>query len=60
MFDTWETMLRLLRSDRIDLIPKLDKLLSPKIYPLDDYNEAFELLANGKEMKLIFSPTPMQ
>jgi len=56
MFDTWETMLRLLRCDRFDLKTKLDKILSSKTYSLDEYKDAFGVLANGKEMKLVFSP----
>lgn len=56
MFDTWETMLRLLKSDRFDIISKLDKILSPKNYTLDEYQEAFDLLGKGDEMKLVFTP----
>jgi len=56
MFDTWETMLRLLKSDRFDIISKLDKILSPKNYTLDEYKEAFDLLGKGDEMKLVFTP----
>ncbi len=56
MFDTWETMLRMLRCDRFDLQNKLDKVLSSKNYLLDEYQDAFGVLANGKEMKLVFTP----
>ncbi len=56
MFDTWETMLRMLRCDRFDLQNKLDKVLSAKNYALDEYQDAFGALANGQEMKLVFTP----
>ncbi len=56
MFGTWETMLRLIRSDRLDLKSKLDKVLAPRLYPLDEYKDAFESLIAGREMKLVFSP----
>jgi len=57
MFDTWETMLRMLRCDRFDLQNKLDKIISEKDYALDEYEDAFGALASGKEMKLVFTPT---
>lgn len=56
MFDTWETMLRLLKSDRFDLKEQLGKIVCDRIYPLDEYKQAFELLSKGEEMKLVFSP----
>lgn len=56
MFDTWETMLRLLRCDSLNLKEKLDKILCQKTYALDEYKEAFKILSDGSEMKLVFSP----
>ena len=56
MFRTWETMLRLIKSDRLDLKSKLEKVVAPKLYKLDEYEEAFDALSSGKELKLIFSP----
>jgi len=56
MFDTWETMLRLLRCERFDLQRKLDKVLCTKDYALDEYDEAFAQLVKGSEMKLVFKP----
>ncbi len=56
MFATWETMLSLIRSDRLDLKSKLDRVLAAKVYALDEYEEAFETLARGTELKLVFSP----
>jgi threonine 3-dehydrogenase len=56
MFSTWETMLELVRTKHLNLIPKLDKILASKIYKLDEYKEAFETLSSGKEMKLVFTP----
>lgn len=56
MFSTWETMLALIKSDRLDLKSKLEKLLVSKTYKLDEYNLAFDSLKSGAEMKLIFSP----
>ncbi len=56
MFSTWETMLSLIKSDRLDLKNKLEKVLAKKLYGLHEYKEAFETLSNGKELKLVFSP----
>ena len=56
MFDTWETMLRLLKSDHFDMQSKLDKILARRSYALEDYRQAFELLTSGEEMKLVFEP----
>jgi threonine 3-dehydrogenase len=56
MFSTWETMLSLIRSDRLDLKSKLDRVLASKIYSLDEYQEAFDCLSKGTELKLVFSP----
>jgi threonine 3-dehydrogenase len=56
MFATWETMLSLIRSDRLDLKSKLDRVLASKVYSLDEYKDAFETLAKGTELKLVFSP----
>ncbi|HEY9714313.1 MAG TPA: alcohol dehydrogenase catalytic domain-containing protein, partial [Chroococcales cyanobacterium] len=56
MFDTWETMLHLIRSNRFDMISKLDKVLAKKDYALAEYKEAFDSLAKGTELKLVFKP----
>ncbi|HEY9786516.1 MAG TPA: alcohol dehydrogenase catalytic domain-containing protein [Candidatus Obscuribacterales bacterium] len=56
MFDTWETMLRLLRSDRFNLKEKLGRVMCKKSYSLEDYRGAFEVLSTGEEMKLVFAP----
>ncbi len=56
MFDTWETMLRLLQAPHLDLQSKLDKILAKKIYKLDEYDKAFGVLNSGEEMKLVFEP----
>lgn len=56
MFNTWETMLSLIRSDRLDLKSKLEKVVAQKLYKLDEYEKAFEVLGTGEELKLIFSP----
>ncbi len=56
MFDTWETMLRLLRSPRFDLPHKLSRLLGERDYCLDEYQEAFTRLTEGIETKLVFEP----
>jgi threonine 3-dehydrogenase len=56
MFDTWETMLRLLKADDSQIKDKLAKVIAAKHYSLDKYQEAFELLVSGREMKLVFSP----
>lgn len=56
MFATWETMLSLIRSDRLDLKSKLERVLANKTYALDEYEEAFQTLSKGTELKLVFSP----
>jgi threonine 3-dehydrogenase len=56
MFGTWESMLSLIRSDRLDLRSKLERILASKMYRLDEYKEAFETLATGEELKLVFAP----
>ncbi|MBX9567986.1 MAG: alcohol dehydrogenase catalytic domain-containing protein [Candidatus Obscuribacterales bacterium] len=56
MFSTWETMLSLIRSDRLDLKSKLEKVVAQKFYKLEEYKEAFDVLSTGEELKVIFSP----
>ena len=56
MFATWETMLALIRSDRLDVKSKLEKVLASKMYKLDEYQEAFDTLSTGEALKLVFSP----
>lgn len=54
MYSTWETMLSLIRSDRLDLKSKLEKVVAEKLYRLDEYEDAFNVLGRGDELKLIF------
>lgn len=56
MYDTWETMLGLLSNPRLNMATKLDKVLASKIYNLTEYENAFEKLTSGEEMKLVFKP----
>lgn len=56
MFDTWETMLRLLQAPHLDLQSKLDQVIATKTYKLDEYESAFSQLNSGAEMKLVFQP----
>jgi threonine 3-dehydrogenase len=56
MFDTWETMLRLLRNDNTGLSERISKVVCDKVYKLSAYEEAFQLLLSGQEMKLVFDP----
>jgi threonine 3-dehydrogenase len=56
MFETWETMLRMIKSPRLNLTGDLDKILAAKTYLLDEYKQAFSVLSDGSEMKLVFSP----
>ena len=56
MFDTWETMLNLLKEDHNGLQERLSRIIAPGLYPLENYQSAFESLISGKEMKLVFSP----
>jgi threonine 3-dehydrogenase len=56
MFETWETMLRLLRSDRFNTVSNLSRIIGTKDYTLNDYQLAFERLISGQEMKLVFEP----
>jgi len=59
MFETWETMLSLLRTESLDVKGKLDKILCQKTYSLDQYKDAFAVLGNGAEMKLVFAPNTL-
>jgi threonine 3-dehydrogenase len=56
MFATWETMLSLIRSDRLDVKSKLERILASKMYKLDEYEQAFKTLSTGEELKLVFTP----
>jgi len=56
MFDTWETMLRLLKNDNTGLKERISKVVMETPFKLADYQKAFELLVSGKEMKLVFDP----
>ncbi|MBI1269821.1 alcohol dehydrogenase catalytic domain-containing protein [bacterium] len=56
MFDTWETMLRLMHSEKLNIPSKLDRIIADKTYSLTDYKQAFDLLSSGDEMKLVFEP----
>ncbi len=56
MFDTWEMMLRLLRSDEFSIQDQLERLISTKFYRLEEFEEAFRVLNAGKELKLVFTP----
>lgn len=56
MFDTWETMLQLLKANNNGLQERMSRIICEKLYPLEDYQTAFDLLVTGKEMKLVFSP----
>jgi threonine 3-dehydrogenase len=56
MFTTWETMLSLIRSDRLDVKSKLERVLASRTFPLDEYQQAFAALSSGEELKLVFSP----
>jgi threonine 3-dehydrogenase len=56
MFDTWETMLRLLRSDQFDMKSQLQRLTAARSYRLDEFEEAFAVLNAGRELKLVFEP----
>lgn len=56
MFDTWEIMLNLIKENHNGLQEKLMRVVAPTMYPLSQYKSAFEDLAAGKQMKLIFDP----
>ena len=56
MFETWETMLRLFKSERFQTANNLSRIIGTKDYSLDHYELAFERLVSGAEMKLVFEP----
>jgi threonine 3-dehydrogenase len=56
MFDTWETMLRLLKSPEYKIQAQLEKLIHERTYSLEQVDEVFSVLDQGKAMKLIFTP----
>lgn len=57
MFSTWETLLRLLNSEQFDMRSQLGKLVAERQYKLSEFEEAFEALTKGSEMKLVFQPS---
>jgi len=56
MFDTWETMLRLLNSRQFNITDQLERIIGPQDYRLEDYQQAFDVLVSGRELKLVFTP----
>lgn len=56
MFDTWETMLQLLKADHNGLQERMSRIICHDTWSLEDYKTAFDLLVSGKEMKLVFTP----
>ncbi len=56
MFATWETLLRLLNSEQFDMRAQLSKLVAERQYQLSEFEEAFEALSLGTQMKLVFQP----
>ncbi|MBX9939550.1 MAG: alcohol dehydrogenase catalytic domain-containing protein [Candidatus Obscuribacterales bacterium] len=56
MFDTWETMLQLLKTNHNGLQERMDRIICAKTWALEDYRTAFDLLVSGQEMKLVFTP----
>jgi threonine 3-dehydrogenase len=56
MFDTWETMLQLLKTNHNGLQERMDRIICSKTWALEDYSTAFDLLVSGQEMKLVFTP----
>ncbi len=57
MFSTWETLLRLLNSEKFDMRSQLGKLVAERQYKLSEFEEAFDALTKGSEMKLVFQPS---
>ncbi len=60
MFQTWETMLKLLRHDVGGLKEKLRRLVWPRSFTLQEYEVAFQTLLSGRAEKLIFTPRPKE
>lgn len=58
MFQTWETMLKLVRNDVGGLKEKLGRLVWPRSFSLSEYAAAFQTLLSGQAEKLIFTPNP--
>jgi threonine 3-dehydrogenase len=56
MFHTWELMLSLMKSEQMDMKSKLEKIISPRDYRLEEFQTAFDELSTGKELKLVFTP----
>lgn len=48
---SWETALRWLEEDKIDLLP-----LISNVFPLEEWFHAFELAMDGNEMKVLLQP----
>jgi len=56
MFDTWDTMLRILQTDRVGVKDYLARILSRRVYRMEEYKAAFEALSGGAELKVVFAP----
>jgi threonine 3-dehydrogenase len=54
LFETWTEMKRLLESGKVSLEP----ILYPGRFGLEDYEEAFRLLKEGKAAKVVLYPNP--
>lgn len=52
LYQTWTDGLRLLQSGSV----KLDSIVHPQSFKLDEFEEAFELLLTGEAAKIIFRP----
>jgi len=54
IFKTWHTMVPLFEDDRYGFKDALDRIISPKTYPIESFQTAFQKLTSGEEMKIVF------
>jgi threonine 3-dehydrogenase len=56
MFDTWFTMLDLLASEKSGLKSRLEKIIRQEPIPLENFEQAFELVRTHEAVKLLLAP----
>lgn len=56
LFETWYAMLDLLASEKSGLKAGLEKIITPDVIPLSDFERGFELVRNHEAVKLLLAP----
>jgi len=56
LFETWYAMLDLLASEKSGLKAGIEKIITPEVVPLTDFERGFELVRNHEAVKLLLAP----